>query len=452
MRILRVLALAALLLSLIGAPARSQAPEQAYLARPAPNAQKSDTNDYFVIAARPGAKVVQSLEVKNTSDDPIRLAVNPVDAVTKDQGGVRYEEASERADRVGSWIEVSRPEIRLAAGDVTRVRFTVRVPEDARKGVNLGALVLQDPASLDVQAEIPDRTVIAVQVNTPGKREADIFVTGVRVIPREDAMYLEVGISNNGSAFANGSGSLLLPEEVFEGQIEFGTFVPGTAINYPIRWTTDPEPGPYAAEIAIQYGNGGQTAEWSGTIDVTARAISQLESLRGTEGTEDSDGLGILPVVAGAGVIALIAVASILGRRGRSGPVTVPAVEAETLEPQPPLDRPGESDAVPEAEVLPAENEGGSEAADAAVEEPAEKSAPKKTTKKAGVKKTPAKKTTQGKKTAAKKTTQKKKTAVKKTATKKATSRKTTAKKTATKKTPRKRSSGEPDAPDPGAD
>lgn len=311
-------------LSTVVGPGLAQVPRQDYLARPAPGAEKSDTGDYFVISAARGATVRQMLEIKNVSDVPITLSLAPVDARTASSGDVEYARTSEPRAQVGAWIDIEASEVQIEGGETTRVRFTVGVPNDARRGVNLGAIVLQSPDSSGTEQEIQNRTVIAVEVDTPGKRVPKVAVVGVKAEARTDGMYFDVGLANNGTGYASGSGTLLITEEVFEGAIEFDTFVPGTAFNYPIRWTTAPEPGTYSVQVLIEYADG-QPIEWSGEVDVSARLVAELADLRGTEDGEGSGGIGSLPVIAAVAVAALIGSALLFGRRGKSGPATVPA-------------------------------------------------------------------------------------------------------------------------------
>lgn len=427
----------------LGAGALAQAPERDYLARPTPSSQRSSTGDYFVIAAKKGATVRQTLEIKSRSEVPLDLAITPVDALTAETGGVEYDRASEPADGVGSWIEVSKSEVRVRPGATVQVPFTVKVPRSARKGVNIGALVIQDPSTVGAGEAVQDRTVIAVQVDTPGPKVPDMAITGVAVEPRVDGLYLEVGISNNGTGFATGKGTLRIPEEAFESSVDFDTFVPGTAIGYPVRWTSDPVPGTYGAEVILEYGRDDRVVEWTGEIEVTQQAVAELTQLRGDDDAGSSGGIGLLPVLLGAGLLGVIAVAIIFGRRGKARPVTVPVEGSETEE-LPPAEQKAFT-----PQRAPSDGPGAKEAADRIP--PEESTAPLEPTEEEEptAEREPAKKTT-AKKTTVKKSARKKSSA-KKTTVKKTTAKKTTAKKTTARKTPAKRSTANKATEDPAA-
>jgi len=319
-----VVLIAALLVAMAQSSVLAQgSPSTAYGVTPAPGSMTDPASSYFVIEADGGAQIRQTVRITNRSDAVVELMVAAVDASTASNGGVSYSRAGVAPQRAGALIDLPQALVTVAPGASVDVPFTVAVPADARSGLHLAGISVQEvadataaPGSTDGGAgaaiEVQTRRVTAVQVNVPGPADPELVINGVSPVARGDGLYLEVQIANTGRGLTRGEGRLTLPGRGFEAPITFGTFVPDTSISYALKWTTDAEDGTHPARVEITYGDG-KVAVWEGTFTVgddvrDDQANRQVESA--APATTSSDGVPVAVLV--AAVLATLLVASLI--------------------------------------------------------------------------------------------------------------------------------------------
>jgi hypothetical protein len=318
-----VLIVMLLALSPAATAAAQPAPAAPYGVAPSPGSLTEPAGSYFLLDTDPGAELTQSITLRNDSGAPMDLTVSAVDADTANNGGISFPLAGEQPERTGTWIDVHQDTVSLAPSASVDVPFTVRVPSEARSGVHLAGLSVQqvtDPASRSATAEgqagaavdVRTRRVIAVQVNVPGPAEPELVINGVSPVARADGLSLEVAIANVGRGLTRGEGHLTLPDEGFESSITFGTFVPDSSIAYPVKWSAEKEGGTHPARVEIRY-DGDKVAVWEGDITVgddvqRDQADRQVESAAPAAASTSGVSVGVLV----AAVVATLAVASLI--------------------------------------------------------------------------------------------------------------------------------------------
>lgn len=325
MRSLVVVA-AGLLCSLALAGPAVAAPETGdldFMVRPAADASTTAEGGYFVLDATPGAVVTQALEVRNDSDKAIQLRLAAVDAVTGPLGGASFGLTDDTATRTGSWVRLDQTSVSLQPDASARLPFTVTVPPDVESGQHLAGISVAavEPASVTTGTtagagatiDIRMRRLLAVQVNLPGATAPELAVRGVRAVAGPQGLHLEVDIENVGSALTQAQGTLTLAGEDFTRDFEVDTFVPRTAITYPVEWTSAARKGTYAAAVEIRYD--GRTATWQGDVLVGEQVMSELGD-RQVGGDVESAGAssGALPWAIAA-VVVLLAALAVTSRR-----------------------------------------------------------------------------------------------------------------------------------------
>lgn len=262
---------------------------------PAPGSSTDDAGTYFVVSSKSGATIRQNLEISSEYNRPIDIRISVVDALTANRGGVAFELADKPVNDMGSWITVERKRLRLASGASTRVPFRVDIPRQTEPGVHLAGLAVElinartpekSPGSGGVAIDIESRFVVAVQVDLPGASVAELEISGVEPTVHTRGVTLEVLIENVGFGLTRGEGELELPDEDFEEPLPFGTFVPGTAIRYPVRWERDPAEGEYAARVELRYVEDDPDeltgrAVWEGTFVIGEGDVRELDRLQG---------------------------------------------------------------------------------------------------------------------------------------------------------------------------
>ena len=314
-----LLSVVAIVLSCGGvAPAFAAESEMQFRVNPGAWSQTDPSGAFFSVSAGPGATVAQALELHNDSDRPLTLQVQAVDAATAVYGGASYGTAESETSGAGAWIALDAGQVLLAPGESRVLPFRISLPDAARTGVHLAGLSVglwedsenapdavagRAGASVDVRT----RRVVAVQVNVPGPSDAELLITSVRPIARPDGLYLAIGIANTGHGLTKAKGTVVLPSGDFSREFPIGTFVPGTTITYPVKWSTAAEKGVHDAVVNIEYGS--KSARWTGTFRVGEevqreqrdRQVAQAEF----PGAVDSRSLplGVAAAVSGAALL-----------------------------------------------------------------------------------------------------------------------------------------------------
>jgi hypothetical protein len=241
---------------------------------PAAGSSTAPGGGYFVVAGTPGQAVTQALSVRNDSDSPLDLHLDAVDAATAQAGGTTFADGTETASSAGAWVALDRRSLTLGAKASATVGFTVTVPAGAASGVHLAGISATPAGGSGGNAgaaiTVQSRRVIAVQVNLPGPAEPELVITGVTPSARPDGLYLELGIENRGRGFTTGKGVVSLIGDGFERPFDIETFVPGTSIAYPVKWTGTAPDGNHPARVEVRYG--GSTAVWDGSFTLGAPA------------------------------------------------------------------------------------------------------------------------------------------------------------------------------------
>jgi hypothetical protein len=326
-RIRRALTLGGVLLAAAAQPGLAGAQEEPrFLVAPGRGAQTAPGGGYFLLLARPGHTVEQSIGLRNDSEDPIDLRLVPVDATTGPLGGVSYGLEQEDRRAVGTWIRLERDKLTLAPGASKTIPFLVSIPADAAPGEHVGGISVfvpkdeegQGPTGTGAAVVVRSRRIVAVQVQLPGGEPAHLVVRGIEAAARPDGLYLELLVANDGGDMIKGTGVVELPDEGFRRESSVDTFLPGTAIRYPVKWTTEARGGTFFGRVDIEYG--GEHATWEGSFTVGERVREELADRQVGRG-----GGPLSPLILGILIgVAMAAVASVivwlLRRRSRPGP------------------------------------------------------------------------------------------------------------------------------------
>ncbi len=272
---------------------RAQSSDMPFAAEPAPESPSFKTG-YFVINASPGSSVTEILRLTNESSAPIRLSIKTVDATTGPYGGVSYGLPSDPVVNVGTWVSLPANAVDLAPREVKTIPVNIKVPSNATIGDHIAGLAIWQPrpanqsgpkaAGLSAGVDTQVRRVLSVQVVVPGPAAPLLVIKGVRPVVRPDGVYLETDIASEDNLLTRGEGFLELPENnYFRRDITLDTFVPGTAIAYPVKWINNLEDGTYRAHVLIHYDNNRRIAEWSGSFTVGPNLTAQEKAREGGE-------------------------------------------------------------------------------------------------------------------------------------------------------------------------
>ena len=332
MRIARLIPLLVILLLALH-PTAAGASERGvrFLAQPAIGSSTAAGGGYFLVSAAPGDVVDQAVALRNDSDAPLDLRLAAVDATTANLGGTAFALEDGAPAKTATWLALERTAVTLPPKGSLTVSFTVTVPSDAGSGVHLAGISILAPVAAKgadgnvaghagASVEVQSRRVIAVQVDLPGPAEPELVITSVAPIARSDGMYVEIGIENRGRGLTKAEGEITFPEDGVEQSFAIGTFVPGTSIAYPIKWTNEPVHGDRAGRVELRYGD--RVAVWTGTFTVGERLLEEQANRQThppspqTPSKGDSVPVGVV-IGAAVGSVLLLGGGVVLGRRSR---------------------------------------------------------------------------------------------------------------------------------------
>jgi hypothetical protein len=260
-----VLAAAVLAGAVVAAPAGARAAGLTVSLTPVGSAA---AKGYFVYSAHAGSRITGRVSLVNTSSARGTVLLYAVDATTGQTTGAVYLSRAQRRRDVGAWTKLPVRRVVLGSHGRALVSFTVRVPRAVRGGQHLGAIVAQPVAPLrrytgknGFHINVQALSVLALQVNVPGRPIQHMSVGGCRAGGPHGYQTLFIGMRNTGNRFVKGSGSLALTNAagrlVKRRSFSVDTFLPGTAINYPVVLTGRPlGAGQYGASVSLAYGNG----------------------------------------------------------------------------------------------------------------------------------------------------------------------------------------------------
>jgi|SRR4051812_26313217 hypothetical protein len=305
-------------------------------AYPAPDSQVAPNTHYYRLRAAPGASVTQTVHLVNKNKHDIDVKIAGLDGYTSDATGAAYTTPGRVAEKAGTWIVVSTPELTLAPSEERDVTFTLHVPKNAKPGEYLGAIGLWVPLESS-STTVPGGTqagfavtlqgerVIAVEVVVPGPTQASLAVTGVKPAAGPDGLRLQVGIANKGNTFTHGSGVVTVADTQLNYPFKIDTFVSHTAITYRVPWTRTVVPGNHDVSIKLTYDDGRVTT-WNGTVAIGGSLQRQLtKDLRdntvGAAKPASSHSLSPLLIAAVVGAFVCIGGAVLMRRRRRRDPL-----------------------------------------------------------------------------------------------------------------------------------
>jgi hypothetical protein len=161
------------------------------------------------------------------------------------------------------------------------------------------------------------RRAIAVEVDIPGPRGPKIVVTGAGPKASSQGIVLGIHMANQGNAFAHGKGVVRIPDTNTDYSFDMDTFVPGTAIVFPMLWTKSVVPGRHTVEVDIDY-EGGRRTTWNGVVTIEGAGKNDLEAaLRNVKAPGSSGGFNWLLLLAAVLLLAFVGGAIAMRRRAR---------------------------------------------------------------------------------------------------------------------------------------
>jgi hypothetical protein len=252
---------ATLLLALVLAPLAAAAPKAPVFGLRAVGNPKLG---YFVYSLPPGSVQRGGVIVSNSGTATGTVKLFAADATTGRTTGTVYL-TDRKAKRAGAWIRLSTTSLTLAPGSHRTVPFTVRVPANTAPGQWVGGVVAETSRQVtgpkskqraSVQIKIRDLTIVAVQVNVPGPPVSAFSIGGVKTGGQRGFQEIVTHIANTGNVLVKPTGTVTVLNDrgktVQVLRFKMDTFLPQTAVDYPLLLKKALPPGKYSANVRLR--------------------------------------------------------------------------------------------------------------------------------------------------------------------------------------------------------
>jgi opacity protein-like surface antigen len=252
--------LAVIFLALVLAPLAAAAAKQPVFGLRAAGNPKLG---YFVYPLAPGAARVGGVIVSNSGTAAGTVKLFTADATTGRTTGTVYL-TDQKATHTGAWVELAQKSLFLKPGAHKLVRFTVHVPAATKPGQWVGGIVAETSQRVtgskskqkaSVQIKIRDLTIVAVQVNVPGPAVNAFKIGGVKTGGQRGFQELVTHVENNGNMLVKPAGTVTVLDSrgatLQTLTFKMDTFLPETAIDYPLLLKKALAPGDYTANIRV---------------------------------------------------------------------------------------------------------------------------------------------------------------------------------------------------------
>ncbi len=352
------------LLALVLAPLAAAAPKTPVFGLRAAGNPKLG---YFVYSLPGGGTKQGGVIISNSGTAAGTVKLFVADATTGRTTGAVYL-TDRKPTKAGSWISLSSSSLFLKPGQHKVVHFTVTVPAGAKPGQWVGGIVAETSRQVtgqkskrkaNVQIRIRDLTIVAVQVNVPGPPHIAFKIGAVKTGGQRGFQELVTHIENNGNVMVKPTGTVTVSDskgvKLQTLTFRMDTFLPQTAIDYPLLLKKALPPGDYTAAVSLvapgASGATGQTVTAQPGFSVSKADVKQVFTSAapqapppGSSGSSSKQPLGLIGAAAGGLVVLLLLLWLFLRRRksasGHPETVVQRSASAAAAEPFSPVAEP----------------------------------------------------------------------------------------------------------------
>jgi len=219
---------------------------------------------YFVYPLAPGATQQGSVIVSNVGTRTGIVRLFAADATTGPTSGTVYR-TSHAPSGAGTWVHLAQTQVTLAPGEHATVPFTVQVPSSAPPGQWVAGIAAESPQTSttrtageksSVRIRVRSLTIVAVQVNVPGATRQGFRIGSVHAGGSRGYQQVIVGFADTGNVLSRPKGTVTVAKA--DGshrqllRYTMDTFLPQTAIAYPLLLRTALPAGTYFADILLR--------------------------------------------------------------------------------------------------------------------------------------------------------------------------------------------------------
>jgi hypothetical protein len=271
---------------------QGQAEDTGFRISPVPASDPAITaRGYFIYKVQSSTNVTGSVMLKNPSSVPLTIQLAAVDAITAQTGGSAFTTSDVTLTRAGTWLKFAETSVTLPAGMQKPVDFTVTVPKNLKPGQYLAgisayiptvpptAVAGQDGTKMGASITTQTRYVIGVQLDVQGVWTPSLKIETVDLVQQPSGPFIGVTLKNDGDEFLKPSGSLVMTDttgtRVLDQPIDMGTFVPGTSVLFPVKWSGVMAPGMYHVHVRLSYAKTG-IAIYDSPLEISAASVAKV--------------------------------------------------------------------------------------------------------------------------------------------------------------------------------
>jgi hypothetical protein len=288
------------------------------------------TGNYFQVSAQPGQLApAGTLKLRNLSEQPLTVLLDPVRGLTASTLGSAYGLRGSKASGPASWVVLGQRRIVLAAHAGTRVPVSVRMGAGVRPGDYLAGIGVQSGGAGNVQVHgnvaisSIQRYAVGVEITVPGARHPHIQLFGAKLDRKPAGVTFSILGRNDGNVILqNVKGKATIStggHVVTQRPIGPGTFVTGTSIAYPILVPSlQPTVGTaYRVRAFLRYPGG--TAQLNKVVRFGQIDAERQQAYGGPAVNNGGGGNHLLLILLIAAVAGCLAALELQRRRRRSG-------------------------------------------------------------------------------------------------------------------------------------
>lgn len=218
-----------------------------------------------LVNAKPGQSVTFNLKVGNPRKEPTKVRITLSDWKFTQVGRVSYQALGTVEESASPWTSLSASEINLPGNSIETVRYTVKVPANAKPGTHWGMIffggdVLQPQpgmAGTAMSMRVAHTFYVNVGEITRSGKIAGIFSK----LPTEPTLPIQLTVQyqNTGNSAQNVDGRFELRDSsgkvVITGKLETNTVLPGTTRMLIINLGGPLPAGSYTLLAILNYGD-----------------------------------------------------------------------------------------------------------------------------------------------------------------------------------------------------
>ena len=225
---------------------------------------KPETFSFFSHEMTPGETLEDAAMVQNGGEVTATARIYAADGITAINGGTTFTHEGVQTHGTVEWLTLASDEITLAPGEELLIPFTISVPSDAPPGEHVAGLVVEGKPADDGGGDtgfavtVVERTGVAVLVDVPGTRSAELEITGVGLNQQDEngAVFI-VDVRNTGNISLKGTGLMVIEDgngtELATVPFEMDTVLAHDNTSFYVSYPIHLEDGSYQLGATLDY-------------------------------------------------------------------------------------------------------------------------------------------------------------------------------------------------------